>query len=154
MRRETIHRLFNVGIVVKGVDAVLEIVGGILFLLSPHSVTGVVAALTAHELARKPDNWIAHSAERWLENLTSDTQHFVSGYLILHGLIKILLVIGLLKQKLWAFPTSIAFLSLFVVYQFYRYSHTRSLTLLVFALMDVIIVVLIAREYQFRRAGI
>jgi len=154
MRRETVHRLFDASLVIKGVDGVLEITGGLLFILSPGTVTGVVAVLTAHELSRKPDNWIAHSAERWLNNFTSNTQHFVSTYLIVHGLIKLLLVLGLWREQRWAFPASLVFLGIFVVYQFYRVAHTHSLTLLTLAILDIAVMVLIYREYQFRKLDI
>jgi hypothetical protein len=68
-RRETlsskarrIRLLFRVGIVAKGVDGLLEIIGGLMLLVvSPAFVRGAVALPTAHELSEDPDDWLAHS---------------------------------------------------------------------------------------------
>jgi uncharacterized membrane protein len=49
-------------------------------------------------------------------------------YLLSHGLVKVLLVAGLLREKLWAYPASLIVLSAFIAYQTYRYSSTHSIT--------------------------
>ncbi len=154
MRRETVHRLFGVSILIKGLDGVLEVIGGVLLAFSPGTVTGAIAFWTTHELAKEPGNWIANAVQRSLQSFSSDTQHFVTAYLIGHGLIKVLLVAGLWREKLWAFPTSLAFLAIFLVYQLYRFAHTHSIALLGLAILDAIVIGFIAREYQFRKAGL
>lgn len=154
MRRETVHRLFGVSILVKGVDGVLEVIGGVLLALSPSTVTGAIAFWTAHELSQEPDNWIANAVQRSLQSFSSETQHFVTAYLVGHGLMKVFLVLGLWREKLWAFPTSLAFLAIFLVYQFYRFAHTHSMALLALAILDMVVMGFIWREYQFRKAGL
>jgi hypothetical protein len=50
-----LDRTFKVGLVLKGLDGVLEVAGGILLLfLSPHAIEHLVRALTAHELSEDP----------------------------------------------------------------------------------------------------
>ena len=51
------HRLFQVAVVVKGIDGVLEFIGGVLLLfVSPTALHRLVIMLTQHELAEEPDD--------------------------------------------------------------------------------------------------
>jgi len=55
--RQHVHRLFAVSVLIKGVDGVLETIGGILFMLvSPKALNSLVIFLTAHELSEDPDD--------------------------------------------------------------------------------------------------
>ena len=74
--------------------------------------------------------------------------HFYAFYMLSHGLIKLLLVIGLLKGKLCSYPASLAAAGAFIGYQLYRYSYTHSFGLLVLTVFDVIVMVLIWHEWQ------
>ena len=148
-----LHWLFELSIFIKGVDGVLETVGGLLILFVPlHSLDTLVRWLLVHELSESHD-WVARAAEHLLNSLSLDTKLFASIYLIGHGLVKIFLVHALWREKLWAFPVALWFIALFVVYQVYRFTHTHSIALLVFALLDVCVAWFICREYLARKAG-
>ena len=154
-RRKGMHRLFETAIFVKGVDGVLETVGGLLLLSIPlHKLDSLVRWLLAHELSSEPHDWLAKATAHLLDSLSLDTKLFASVYLIGHGLIKICLVYVLWREKLWAFPVALWFLALFVVYQLYRYTHTHSIALLIFAFIDVCVALFIWREYLAREAGV
>lgn len=149
-----IHRLFEFAIFVKGVDGALETIGGLVLLFVPlHSLDTIMRWLLAHELSTEPHDWLARAASRLVESLSLDTKLFASVYLIGHGLVKVLLVYALWREKLWAFPLALGFIALFVAYQLYRYTHTHSIALLIFALVDVCVAWFIWREYLFRRVG-
>ena len=148
-----LHWLFELSIFIKGVDGVLETVGGLLILSVPlHSLDTLVRWLLAHELSESHD-WVARAAEHLLNSLSLDTKLFASIYLIGHGLVKIFLVYALWREKLLAFPAALWFIALFVVYQLYRFTHTHSTALLIFALLDVCVAWFIWREYLARKAG-
>jgi uncharacterized membrane protein len=148
-----LHWLFELSIFIKGVDGVLETVGGLLILFVPlHSLDTLVRWLLAHELSESHD-WVAGAAEHLLNSLSLDTKLFASIYLIGHGLVKIFLVHALWREKLWAFSVALWFIALFVVYQVYRFTHTHSIALLIFALLDVCVAWFIWREYLARKAG-
>jgi uncharacterized membrane protein len=150
-RGKGMHRLFEAAIFVKGVDGVLETVGGLVLLFVPlHRLDSLVRWLLAHELSSEPHDWLAKATAHLLDSLSLDTKLFASAYLIGHGLVKIFLVYALWREKLWAFPIALWFLSLFVVYQLYRYTHTHSIALLIFALIDVCVAWFIWREYLAR----
>lgn len=146
--RSTLHRLFDLSLYIKGVDGLLELVGGLLFwLLPPQAVGTAVRLVTAHELSEDPSDRIAtalrHATSAWLAH----PGHFASIYLIGHGMLKLFLVVNVLREKLWAFVPAMLFLAAFVVYQLYRFAHTHALTLLVFSAMDIVIIAVIYREF-------
>lgn len=142
------HVLFRIGVWIKGLDGILELIGGTLFLFISRSALGrVVAFLTAHELSEDPHDLLANALRHAVEHLSSDTKLFGSVYLLVHGFIKVFLVWGLLRNRLWAYPTAIAFLCAFVGYQAYRVSRHFSIALLVLTVVDIGIVLLIIHEY-------
>jgi uncharacterized membrane protein len=78
---------------------------------------------------------------------------FGAAYLLLHGVIKIVLVAALLRDKIWAYPWMIVFLIVFIVYQAYRMTFAFSIGLLGLTIFDVVVVWLTYREYRKQRAN-
>ncbi len=70
----------------------------------------------------------------------------------MHGVVKIVLVSALLRDKIWAYPWMIAFLIVFIVYQIYRMTFAFSFGLLGLTVFDVVVVWLTYREYGKQRA--
>jgi uncharacterized membrane protein len=62
-----------------------------------------------------------------------------------------LLVIGLLQNKLWAYPASLIALGLFVLYQLYRFSYRHGAGLIVLTVFDLLVMSLIWHEYRLAR---
>jgi uncharacterized membrane protein len=148
-RTRILHRIFEIGIWIKGVDGVLEMIGGFLLLVVTNAaINRLVMALTQHELVEDPHDWIAAALRQAAAQLSSNTKLFGGVYLIAHGLAKLVLVAGLLRGKLWAYPAAIGFLCLFVAYQLYRISYRPSPALALLTLFDIVIVVLTWREYR------
>jgi uncharacterized membrane protein len=122
-------------------------------LVSPDALSRLVVVLTQHELSEDPNDWIATSLRHAAHNLSLDTKLFVSVYLIGHGVIKLFLVAGLIRQKVWAYPTALSVLAIFVLYQLYRFAHTCSAALLAFTAFDILVASLVGREYRLRRTS-
>ncbi|MEO6056869.1 MAG: DUF2127 domain-containing protein [Gemmatimonadales bacterium] len=153
-RARIVHVLFDISVIGKGIDGVLEIVGGALLLgVSPAKVHSVVRALTQHELSEDPHDQVA----TWLLNSTShlsaDTKGFAAAYLLWHGAVKVALVSALLLKRRWAYPAAILAFTGFLVYQLYRYSHTRAPELLALSVVDVLVIGLTWLEYRRLRAS-
>jgi uncharacterized membrane protein len=149
---QLVDRLFAASVLIKGVDGVLETIGGILFMfVNPKALNSLVVSFTAHELSEDPDDWFATTLRDVVHNLSSDTKLFVSTYLVAHGLIKVFLVGGLLRKKLWAYPAALWFLGIFVFYQLYQFSHTHSLGLLALSAFDLFVASLVWLEYRSRK---
>ena len=146
-----LRKLFDIGIIIKGIDGVLEFIGGILFLIVSHdALNDLVGTLTQHELDQDPNDHIANAIVNYVAALPDGTKIFGSLYLILHGLVKIGMVWGLWRDKLMAYPISIGVISLFIVYQTYRIIFLHfSWPLLVFTVLDSIIILLIYHEWNY-----
>ncbi|MDN7444297.1 DUF2127 domain-containing protein [Burkholderia cepacia] len=80
-----------------------------------------------------------------------DHIRFAALYLLAHGIIKLWLIIGLLRQRLWYYPTSIGIFGVFIGYQPYRFSFTHAGSLLLVTMLGVAITVLTLHEYRFLR---
>jgi uncharacterized membrane protein len=139
--------------VLKGLDGVLEIVGGILLLfLSPHAIEHIARTLTAHELSEDPHDVIARYILHTASHLTTSTTLFGAVYLLSHGVAKVVLVALVLKDKLWAYPWLITLLLAFIAYQLYRITAVHfSVGLTLLTVFDAVLVWLTWREYQARR---
>src|SRR5215510_262656 len=116
-----LDKTFKIGLVLKGLDGILEVIGGIaLLFLSPHDIERIVRGLTAHELSEDPHDWLAHYALHSTSHLSAGITLFGAIYLLSHGVSKIVLVGFVLRDKLWAYPWLIALLLAFIGYQIYR----------------------------------
>ena len=150
-RARRMHGLFELAILVKGIDGVLETAGGVLLWFVPfHTIDSLVKLLTVRELSDEPDDWFAHTLRHAAESISVGTKTYASVYLISHGVLKVFLVYFLWREKLWAFPVAIAFILVFIGYQLYRYTHTHSVAILVFATIDIAVTWFIWREYAAR----
>jgi uncharacterized membrane protein len=65
-----------------------------------------------------------------------------------HGVVKIVLVAALLRNKLWSYPWMIAFLLAFIGYQLYRITFAPSIGLVGLTVFDAVVTWLTWREYQ------
>lgn len=153
--RALVHRLFVLGVIAKGVDGVLETIGGILLWVArPGQIEGLVRLLTQHELSEDPHDLIANMLLRGAHHFSGDVKLFGAIYLLSHGAVKIGLVAALLRGRHWAYPAAIAVFVAFLAYQLYRYTHTHSVWLLVLSVLDVFVIALTWLEYRrLRRAA-
>ncbi|MEP7035207.1 MAG: DUF2127 domain-containing protein [Dermatophilaceae bacterium] len=145
-------RVFEVGILLKGLDGLLEIAGGILlFFIKPSQVNQLAATLTQHELAEDPRDFIATYVLHSAENLSAGSFTFAAIYLLSHGIVKIVLVWEILHNRLWAYAGLIYLTIGFMVYQVYRFSYSHSIGLALLTVFDAVIVYLTVVEYRKRR---
>jgi uncharacterized membrane protein len=150
-RRQTVHWMFDIAVALKAIDGALEVLAGYFLVFRPGWIGPAAVTWAAILLTHDPASRFAHVLSRWGGGLTLDTEHFASTYLIAHGAAKVFIAWGLIREKLWAFPTALLVFGLLVVYQLYRLAHTHSPTLAVLIALDVSVCYLIWREYGFRR---
>jgi uncharacterized membrane protein len=146
-RHQELHWAFVVAIVLKGLNGILETLLGLTFLVT-NSLHWVIKHLSEWELIANPHGWLALRLHKFVADFSVKTEHFAAAYLLIHGVIKIILVWGLLKDRRWAFPVSMVLLSAFVGYQIFRFTNTHSVTLPFLAAFDIVTIWLIWREYK------
>jgi uncharacterized membrane protein len=146
-------RLFQVVIALKGLDGVLEVLGGLLLLVvRPEQITGLAWLLTRHELSEDPNDVVANLVLHGSATLTTGSGALLGAlYLLSHGLVKVVLVWAVLRNKLWAYPWMIAFLGIFLLYQAYRLALRFSLGLALLSAFDLLVIWLTVREYRRNR---
>ncbi len=117
-------------------------VGVLLLLVARAEISGLFHALTQHELSEDPGDLIAYRLLHTANSLTRPGQLFGAGYLLVHGIVKVVLVLALLRNKLWAYPWLIGVLLIFIGYQAYRIVLSPTLGLIALTGFDVVIVAL------------
>ncbi len=138
MQEKRIHQIFVVSVLFKGAHALIEIVGGLtLYLFSSETIGRWIDEVDPNEVIAR--------------YFPMTEQHFFAFYLLSHGMVKSVLVWGLLKEKLWAYPASFVVFSAFIAYQLYRYSYTHELSLIVLSIFDVFVIALAVHEYRLLR---
>jgi uncharacterized membrane protein len=73
-------------------------------------------------------------------------------YLLSHGAVKVILVIALWMNALWAYPLTIFVFGGFGAYQMYRYSHTHSIAMLLLTIFDAALICLTWMEWREQKA--
>ena len=143
--------LFDLALILKAFDGALEVLGGIAVLVvSPAIIVKIAEFVTAGELATDPNDVVATGIRDLARSFAVHPHYFLSSYLILHGLVKVLLVAGIFMKKKIAYPLFMAALIVFSSYEAYRGLTQSSLLLIALAAFDLILFVLTMYEYRRR----
>ena len=141
---------FRIGLGIKAIDSLLEAAGGVILLL-PVELHKVIRYLTLHELYfvdRHPTTArLTHAAVNALSTATTIS----AAYLVLHGLVKLILIIGVLRHKKWGYIGLIAFLFLFAGIEIYHGATKHSWLGVAFGMFDLGLVAVIGNEYKVRK---
>ena len=143
---------FEIALIFKGIDGVLEVIGGIVLLaVSKETLEGWVQTLTEHELSQDPHDFLFTHLVASTHHLTGSGATFAGLYLLTHGIVKIVLVAAVLRDQLWAYPWMIGFLLVFIAYQVYLLVLHPTWGVGLLTVFDLFIVWLTWREYGKQR---
>jgi uncharacterized membrane protein len=135
LTEKSCHRLFEWGVWLKTIIAISEVVLGILlYAVSTATLNAIIIFFL-----------------RGFENVSGGTQSFWAFIFLTHGLVKLFLLAGLLKNKLWAYPASAVVFALLAIYQIYTLTFGPDILLEIITALDVAVIVLILHEYKHRR---
>jgi uncharacterized membrane protein len=143
-------RAFRVGLFFKGLDGLLECIGGVfLLLIKPEQINHWAKYLTQGELSTDPHDFIANHILKTAHDLASTSLLFGALYLLSHGIVKIVLVVEVLRGHLWAYIMLIIVTAVFIVYQVYRLiAGGFSFGMFLLTILDLVIVYLTQKEYR------
>ncbi|HXC35709.1 MAG TPA: DUF2127 domain-containing protein [Candidatus Acidoferrales bacterium] len=148
-REKLFHRLFEIGVWIKGIDGLIETAGGILLLtVSLQALNSYVIALTQDEIQEDSGDLIANALRHAAEHLTESSKLTAGAYLLGNGFVKVFLATCILRGKLWCYPVAMAVISLFILLQCGRLGFHFSWPMFTGTIIDVAIVLLIWREYR------
>ena len=152
LNEKNIHLVFELSLYLKGALGLLEIVGGILaYFVTKQFVVTAAIIVTQGELAEDPHDFVAAYLLHTAQGLSVSVQHFTAAYLLGHGVVKLWLIVGLLRERLWYYPVAAAVFALFIAYQLYRYAFTHSVWLIFLTLLDIVVIWLTWHEFAYLR---
>jgi uncharacterized membrane protein len=150
-RRSPLDLIFRWGVVAKGVYGVGEVVAGVfLGLVSPASLQSWALFLTQQRLSDDPDDYLSLSLVHLVSGLSSAGVTFAAVYLVVHGLVKIGLLLAVITRRYRVYPWAIGVLVAFIAYQAYELVLHYSTGLMLLTVFDAAIVWLTWREYRRR----
>lgn len=150
LSEHNLHIAFQISLLLKGLFALSEILAGIgTYFVTRRLLVEIIGAVTRAELSEDPRDLVANYLLHWAHNLSIGTQHFAGVYLLSHGIVKLWLIVGLLRQRLWYYPTAILVFTAFIAYQLYRFTFTHSVWLLLLTAVDALVIALSWHEYRF-----
>lgn len=149
-REKDLLWIFDAALILKAFDGAVEILGAAIIFFYPSLIVRVAEFATAGELSQDPADIIANTIRNAAHAFSVSGHLLVSIYLALHGLIKVLLVVGIFSGKKVAYPLFIIALSFFAAYEAYRGTLRGEPLLQLFAIFDCMLLILTAYEYRRR----
>ncbi|MFD1721280.1 DUF2127 domain-containing protein [Amnibacterium endophyticum] len=144
--------VFLVGVVLKGLDGLFELVAGVpLLFIGPQRLDALAQSFTAEELQEDPHDLVAHLVLHGAAAATSGGLLFAAVYLLVHGVVKLAVVAALIAGAHRVQPWAIGVLIAFVVFQLVEMTMHFSIGLVLITLLDLVVIVLAWREYRKRR---
>ncbi len=148
-RRHLLDLFFLLGVALKAVDGLAELVGGaVLLFVGPAGLSALVGRLTAHALTRDPHDFVANLLVNGTSHLPTSTVQITAVFLIVHGIVKVGIVVAMLFGAVRAYPWAIAALAALTVLQVVQLAMHPSVGLVLFAVLDVAVILLTWREWR------
>lgn len=143
------HYGFLIGMAFKALDGALELLGGaVLLSVSVPQIDRWVWHVTSGDLGDNALGRVCRLLRHGADHLSGDTKRFATVYLLIEGVIKLLLVVGLLRGVRWTYPAGLVLLGLFCIYQMVRLLEAFSPFLAVLAVLNLVVMALIAIEWR------
>jgi uncharacterized membrane protein len=143
------NRLFRTVLVLKGLDGLIEVFGGImLWVLGPGRIINGIYRITQDKISENPHELVATHLRSAASHISVSGDHFMAAYLLINGVVKVVVVLAVLRGKLWAYPLAMAIFGCLVAYQLYRFTFTHGIGLILLSAFDLLLIWLVWREYE------
>lgn len=141
-----LDRAFEISLLLKGLDGLLETLSGLMFLfIKPSWILDVAHGIVGYQ----PHSFIGKHILEAAQHFNKGAAIFASLYLLSHGVVKLVLIIAILREQAWAYIGLIVVTALFMVYQIYHLIFVSvTFTFIFLTLFDGVVVYLTAREYK------
>ena len=149
MRDRILDLVFLIGVLFKGLDGLVELVGGVVLLfVTPAKLQHAAARATSGELAEDPHDLIANLIVHGAAHLQHGSIVFAAVYLLVHGIVKLAIVIALLVGSRRIYPWAMAALGAFLIFQVYELVTQPSIGVAGLTAFDAVIIWLTWREWR------
>jgi uncharacterized membrane protein len=155
MNEKHYHVLFQIGVAIKAIQSALELVFGFVLVFFDYGTLYQAATfLTGDELIEGQTDPVIGLVMQFARGFAATPREYWAFLFISHAFVKIFLLWGLFREKLWAYPASAVVFGLFVVSQLHQTYFTPSLALWLVTAFDVVLIILILREYRKKKAAL
>ena len=147
--RSTFERAYSVVVAIKGVDGLTELLIGLVLLVAPR-ITGSLLTAVAGELGEGTSPLRNAAAA----SIASAAGGLVTGaaplavFLLVHGAVKLLTVYALIRRAIRWYPWALGALAVLLVVQVLDLVAAPAIGGVVLAVLDVVVIVLVAWEYR------
>ncbi|MGN6742308.1 MAG: DUF2127 domain-containing protein [Amnibacterium sp.] len=149
VRDHVLDLVFLIGVALKGLDGLGELLLGFPLLFLSHSqVTSLARHLTAEELTEDPHDLVANLLLHGAAHAGQGALLFVGLYLLVHGVVKLAIVLALIWGKERVYPWAIGALALFAAFQTVEFVLHPSVSVALLTALDVLIIGLTWREWR------
>ena len=144
--------VFLLGIGLKAIDGVVELVLGLpLLLLRPGQITAIAQNATTGELQQDPHDLVANLILHGAASLSRDAAVTTAVFLLLHGIVKVGIVAALLRGTRRLYPLAIVALTGFLIWQGIDMALHPSIGVAALMAIDVFVIALTWREWRNHR---
>jgi uncharacterized membrane protein len=154
-KKNFIDRAFRVSLFIKAIDGTLQLIGGTLLLIIPHAT--LVSWLDKLSTQVMPDNnetLIAQLLHTASQHYSVRAEIFLSLYMLSHGVIKLGLVYGLLREKLWVFPLAFVAFAGLILIELDRILIHHYWGVIILLSFDTFVLTMVILEYRRLKAGL
>lgn len=149
MRDRVLDLVFLLGVLFKGLDGLVELVVGVVLLfVTPAKLQHAAARATSRELAEDPHDLIANLIVHGAAHLHHGSIVFAAVYLLVHGIVKLAIVVALLIGSRRIYPWAMAALGAFLIFQVYELVTRPSIGVAILTAFDAVIIWLTWREWR------
>jgi uncharacterized membrane protein len=142
------HGVFEVAVILKGINGAFELIGGIsLLAVDTDVILRWVSLLSQEELSSDPHDPLARLVTAWAAGFGHHEKVVGAAYLLFHGVAKLTLATLLLLGYRSAYPIAVTFFTAFIAYAAFRLMHHWSWPLAILVGIDLITVAIVAREW-------
>ncbi len=149
-KKSWFETVYKVAVGLKGLNGALELVSGILLLISPSLLHRLLAAILGE--AQEHNGRVFRFLAEYIAGVDADLLKsglwFLTAFLLIHGIVKLALVYCLLKEIVRAYPVALIILSIFLLYQIYVLIVAPGPLMIFLTLLDAVIIWLVWNEYQ------
>ncbi|MEP7233847.1 MAG: DUF2127 domain-containing protein [Ignavibacteriota bacterium] len=147
--RSFVHRAFWLSLFIKGLDGALQLLGGIAVLVvAPGTLGKTYRYFTRFLVGNRTHNPEADFIREAAHSFHMSVAWLIAIYLLVNGIIKVLLVYGLLKEKMWVFPAALAGFSIFFSLEVWRLSIHFYWGIVIFMAISVFVITMVILEWR------
>lgn len=148
-RHGLFERVYGVTVALKGFDGAVELIAGLLLLVAPGAIRwGLQGGAAEAKEQLTPLRGFVAAELLQADRLVAAGVGVLAIALLVHGVVKLVTVYCLLRRIVVAYPWAVLALVVLLVWQTVVFAGDRTVGSAVLAVLDVVVLVVVAREWR------